>query len=241
MRAFHARLARADLLDVFLVGGLPGDVAALCERHLGRHRTLAGVTRPVPPVRLLSERLVIGPLEAPDLMAGRAAFKIGWNSEVFFGHADTAALTLALKHLKARLDEAVSDRLGLVYDVSVSFEPGRYEASITLEGSTQAEPRRAIDAIVSVIDEVRRVPMTGKQLRHKQIYLRFLASKSMQDNGEVLERLQRYADYGTSYFEAGLAAVTPEQALRAAHRHFPGKDGNYVAIIRQGRKTAPGG
>ncbi len=233
LRSFHERMARANLVDLFLVGGLPDTVATLADRTIGSYRTPRGRAASMRPVPMLTRRSIIGPLKAPDLMAGRTQFKLGWNSEVFFGHRDMAAMIVSLKHLDAMLAETVSDRLGMVYGLGLSFQPSRASASIIIDGSTQARPSQIIDAILSVVDDVRRVPMSAKQLQRKKSHLRYLASKRMLDNREVMKRLQRYAEFGTSYFETGIETVTPEKALAAASAHFPKKSGNFVVLFRQ--------
>jgi len=231
--AFHKRLARANLVDVFLVGGLPDTVVDLTNRTIGAYRTPLGHADSMRPVSLLKRRSIIGPLKAPDLMKGRTQFKLGWNTEVLFGHKDMGALIIALKHLDAMLAKTVSDALGMVYGLGLTFKPTRTSASIVIEGSTQAESGKIIDAIQSVIDDVRRAPMSDEELQHIKSHLRFLASTRMQDNREVLKRLQRYADFGKSYYEAGIGSVTARQALEAASRYLPGMSGNFVVVLRK--------
>ena len=232
---FHERFGRSNLVDLFLVGGLPSNAAWIAEDYLAAYDTEPGTTKTIPPVPLLTKSHMIGPLEATGLTHGRSQIKLGWNTRVFFGHPDMAALTLALRHLKTRLHEVLSERMGMVYSLKVGFEPNAYSASITINASTQEDPYRVRDVILDVVDDIRTMPMTSKQLTHRKIRLRFLASKRMSDNGEVLERLERLADYGTSYYETGLGSVSAEEARRAAWRHFPERDGRHVFLIRQGK------
>ena len=231
--SFHDRMARSNLVDLFLAGGVPEDAVARADRHLGHYRTSEGEAKRMPRVARLRRRTVIGPLPAPDLMKGRIQFKLGWNTDLHFGHADLGATILALKHLDTKLAETVSDSLGMVYDLSLTFKPSRAAASVIVQGSTQAAPTKIIDAILSVIEMVRRNPMSEKQLDRIKAHLRFLAGARMQDNREVLKRLQRYADNGSSYFEAGIDAATVEATLSAARDHLPRRSDPYVVLLRK--------
>lgn len=231
--SFHERMARTNLVDLFLAGGVPEDAVRSAGRHLGRYRTPKGHGKRMPRVGRLARRAIIGPLPAPDLMKGRIQFKLGWNTDLHFGHADLGATILALKHLDAKLAETVSDTLGMVYDLGLTFKPSREAASVIIQGSTQAIPKKIVEAVISVIEMVRQQPMSGKRLERNKSRLRFLASARMQDNREVLKRLQRYADYGSSYFEAGIDGVTIETALAAARSHLPRRSDPYVVLLRK--------
>jgi zinc protease len=229
---FHKRWFRRERTIIGVVGDFEtDDMAALIERAFadyGRGEPVA--SPPEPPVRERVEPKVYL-VQKPDInqstvILGHLGIRRRADDPDYFA-AVVANAILGGGGFSSRLPQIVRTDLGLAYSVFSHLDaPYSHRGTFFMECQTKSESTiRAAEAMKKELARMVAAPPSAEELRiAKESILQSLvfASASRRD---VIERALRYEYYGfpqdyLEKFQAGIAAVTEADVLRAARKLF---------------------
>jgi zinc protease len=126
----------------------------------------------------------------------------------------------------SRILDKIRDDMGLAYSAYSYFGANKYQGSymVGLETKNQSA-KTAIDETLKIIDNIRKEPVTDKELQDAKDYITGSFPRKMDTNSKIAELLAQVEFYnlGLNYFEMyerEITKVTKEDILDAAKKYL---------------------
>ena len=126
----------------------------------------------------------------------------------------------------SRILDKVRDDMGLAYSAYSYFNANKYQGSYMagLETKNQSA-KTAIDETLKIIENIRKEPVTDKELQDAKDYITGSFPRKMDTNSKIAELLTQVEFYniGLNYFEMyerEITKVTKEDVLEAARKYL---------------------
>jgi zinc protease len=227
---FHRRQYGPDRMIVVVTGDVaPDQVREALQKRLGdwsRNPETRAIVPPDLPLRTAPESLEI---PVPD----RSQASIVWGhagglrrSDPDFYSTQVMSLVLGGGSLTSRLSTSIRDDQGLAYSVYGYFDASLYPGPFRVVlGTNPANARKAVTALESEIQRIRRDGVTQREVDEAVAYLTGRFPLRLETNGGVAEILwgMEFYNLGADYMDryAGYyRAVTVPQVNEAARAHL---------------------
>ena len=205
---FHRRQYGPDRMIVVVTGDVaPNQVRDALQKRLGdwpRNPETRAITPPDLPLRAAPESIEI---RVPD----RSQASIAWGhagglrrKDPDFYAAQVMSLILGGGALTSRLSTSIRDDQGLAYSVygyfDASLYPGPFRAGL---GTNPANAKKAVAALESEIQRIRRDGVTQREVDEAVAYLTGRFPLRLETNGGVAEILwgMEFYDLGADYMD----------------------------------------
>jgi predicted Zn-dependent peptidase len=230
---YHRSYYRPDNLVISIVGRItPEKAIALAEQVFGDWdvpRQASGDPLPLPhpkfpPVQLRPSTAVIAQETQQSIIM------LGYPAAAIHKREDYLALKLLSTYLgnglSSRLFVELREKQGLAYEVS-GFYPTRLEPShfVVYMGTSPTNTTIALEGLRREVDRLRDVELSAEELQTAKNKLLGQYALGKQTNSQIAHIHGWYELIGLGIvfdqeFQAGIAAVTPADAMQVAHRYF---------------------
>ncbi|MBI2667603.1 insulinase family protein [Candidatus Woesearchaeota archaeon] len=244
IKRFHRKGYHPNNIDLIVVGGLPGDIEGIINKHFGSLPIGENTRRSFPRLEPLSDKVVLhrpapGNFNFDNPNESSAQILLSFMG-VVDGHEDEYAIRTMGQILGSGTDSLLYQNLGLkrglAYSTDVTIDSSYNTGKLSIESHVPANRiDEAIDALFEVMGEIKTQKVSSKNVDRVRRSVKYNLANAFESNEGLVSAIELKLDEGLTPKEVieRYDEVSPERVMEVANKYLPDKEnGKYILYIR---------